>query len=50
LTNPRAAPGRPYARTVPFRSSRQRRYLFARRPKVAAQLAKHPKRRRRRRR
>lgn len=34
---------------MPFRSARQRRFLYARKPKVAAKFAKHTKRKRRKR-
>lgn len=32
---------------MPFKSARQRRYLFARKPKIAARFAKHKRKRRR---
>ena len=34
---------------MPFKSPRQRRYLYAKKPKVAAQLAKHSKKKKRKR-
>ena len=34
---------------MPFKSSRQRKYLYAKKPKVAAQLAKHSKKKKRKR-
>ena len=35
---------------MPFKSPRQRRYLYAKKPKVAAQLAKHSKKKKKRKR
>lgn len=34
---------------MPFKSSKQRRYLYAKKPKVAAEFAKHSKRKKRKR-